>query len=271
MKALRLRDINAHKANIKTRQTGPASPTSKSQCRAHGPSPVPKFRTVPSGIPRHVTKPGIYTSPTLPSSISKTNTLSPIMTVAATSPSPSPSPRYSHALSDDFLDSLFPSPRRTRNSVRSASTRHTITPPRSLTPSLASSDEEGVHLPRSPARSQQAQSNSGSARQRRKVSDEGSRRRTAAAREEELAQRLRMLESSNAMIVQTLAEVMQMGAGIKELSRMLMAERRGAGGGEHGVAARSHDVVEGEKEGWVEALEWVEPLMRDIRLSERNI
>lgn len=272
VKAIRLRDINAHKANIKHHQTVSTSPTSKNQCHAHGPSSVPKFRTVCSGVPRHVTKPGIYTSPISPSPVDRTNTLSPIMTVATTSPCLSPSPRYSRPVSDDFLDSLFPFPRRTRNSVRSESTRHTITPPRSLTPSLASSDDDGVHLPRSPARSHAAYSQSSSRGHRRKISDAGSRRRTTA-REDDFAQQLKKLENSNAMILQTLAEVMQMGSSIKELNQMLMLERRralGLRGGEPGIASVRDEGMEREREGWAEELEQVEPLMGEIRLSARN-
>lgn len=74
------------------------------------------------------------------------------------------------------------------------------------------------------------------------------------------------------MILQTLAEVMQMGSGIREINRVLLEGRGGVLGlrvGGPGVASGDGG-VEREGEGWAGELERVERLMGDVRLRARN-
>jgi hypothetical protein len=73
------------------------------------------------------------------------------------------------------------------------------------------------------------------------------------------------------MILQTLAEVMQMGSGIREINRVLLEGRQGVLGlrGEPGIASGDGG-VEREGEGWAGELERVERLMGDVRLRARN-
>lgn len=157
------------------------------------------------------------------------------MTVASTSPahpgqsvSDCETPTSSkQSLSDEFLDSLLPaydyerlrSYREGLRSTRSTKSAKSVATQRSLTPSLASSDEEGVCPPQpgptTPVR----------ARGRQMVRRRYSATATASSKQDddvdELKARIRRLERDNERILKTLGAMMGMQKGVKELCDLL--------------------------------------------------
>ncbi len=296
VKALRMRDISAHAAKTKKRRsTHPSSSAphavgmfcSPACSHAHAHSASTQSR--PAGPVRHASNSSTKRQSGLPSKVSSPDfvaavagkgiSLSPIMTVASTTPTsllPGAYPvTYScatptsttHSLPDDFLDSLLPAYNysHSRDSSRkhdsgsghsglsgvdvqrfgdgrrgSVATLHsTMTPPRSLTPSFASSDEEGPLSPRTPPSRHTSHRNSrGSTRGRhlyRRIPDGSATDMGEKEDVKEIKERVKRLERDNERILKTLGSLMGISAGVRELCDLLATDRVFGNGGEVGT------------------------------------
>lgn len=211
VKALRMRDINAVRAI--NRSTTPKD----SQTCICGAPPMANSRTGMNGAPRHSSSLSRETG-----SASAANTLSPIMLVADSEP------YLGFGQSDDFLDSTIPFDPRSSHyfSTYSNYRGRVLTPPRSVEPSLASSDDETLHLPRSRASTSNAsRSQAGSVRSRHRFSRSSMNRKSSPQfQEEDITERLQKLDNSIAAILQTMTAVMEMGSTIKELNQVMLPE-----------------------------------------------
>ena len=200
---------------------------------------------------------------------------SPIRTIASTSPTGAQSSGIyscgtptstSQSLPDDFLDSLLPpydyhrlssAANRHSNILTSATnntmmdgrrgsrsgsnrsdgdrTIRTLTPPRSLSPSFASSDEDGVHLasPHSlnTSRRQSAQtipptpSNTSTKRSSRTSFHRRMETKGSTEDVKEIKERMKRLERDNERILKTLNAMMGMQQGVKDLCELLAPSR----------------------------------------------
>ncbi len=140
-KALRSRDIAALKATSMYQQVLAAMVAKEA---LDVPKPTPAVKPRKSTSQRQAKRQGFCCSPlkedTVPSK--SANTMTPIMLVAELEPSPD-------SFRANVPNSISPSLklRKIKSSNTNGSTFGTHTPPRSVTPSLASSDEEDVHDP----------------------------------------------------------------------------------------------------------------------------
>lgn len=234
VKAIRMRDLSVHKEKSMRRSTlpPPALPSAlPAQGHAHTNSTdgiQAHFSAIKWGKQKHTVQTSVTTisSSAYSQSPHRHLTLSPVMTVASTSPcrpdnchTPTSSKQ---SLSDEFLDSLLPAYdyerlRSYRDSLKSSKSNRSNTTQRSLTPSLASSDEEGVcpPVPQTPVKSR------GRQMQRRRWSATV----TASSKQEddvdELKARIRKLERDNERILKTLGAMMGMQKGVRELCDLL--------------------------------------------------
>lgn len=226
--------------------------------------------------------------------------LSPIRTIASTSPTGAQLGMYdcatatstSQSLPDDFLDSLLPSYDYHR--LSSAANRHsnistcatnntmmddwkgsrsgksnrsdgdrtirTLTPPRSLSPSFASSDEDGVH-PLSPHSSIRRQSqsilahtpsNTSAKRNSRTSFHRGMEIKESIEDVKEIKERMKRLERDNERILKTLNAMMGMQQGVKDLCELLAPSRHSTSASQsthatHASQAPLRPMTEGEE------------------------
>lgn len=284
VKALRRRDIEAMKVKEKSRRRGTHPPaTNDNMVYAQGCQHAKSQSEIipPRSQARNNSKKAARGAGTTPAysngvnAVTGGNGLSPIRTIASTSPSGAQLGMYdcatatstSQSLPDDFLDSLLPSydyhrlssaanrhsgisnsaTNNTmdgkRGSARSAGGRsgrsegdrtiRTLTPPRSLSPSFASSDEDGVH-PLSPFSNSQRQSAqtiphtpSDTSAKRNSCTSFHRRMESKESIEDvkEIKERMKSLERDNERILKTLNAMMGMQQSVKDLCELLAPSR----------------------------------------------
>jgi hypothetical protein len=261
VKALRSRDMAALKAKTNYQQAMSANLAKGNRVDPQSKSPKSMKSNSTITPPRY----GKVRS-TSPSISEKENgqrgheyELSPVMLVANIEPS------YGH-----FYFPVPPNPHRKVKSSNANGNSHSRahTPPRSLTPSLASSDDDAVHLPRLTSTS-------------RPLKEQSSTRSADFANREELEARLKRVEKSNVMMLQTLNAVVRMEVGLKALEKLLpLATLKEAtepssehfefaeveSGEEPEGSAGSEGEVQEEKGRGMDA---IEPLMRELQLGAR--
>lgn len=328
VRALRRRDIEAMKAKEKSRRriTHPPATNANMDCAPgcqHAKSqseilpPRSQARNNLKRERRHEAN-----APAFNSRVNAVNGgigLSPIRTIASTSPTDAQLRMYdcatatstSQSLPDDFLDSLLPSYDYHR--LSSAANRHsnistsvtnntmmdgrkasrsgrsnrsdgdrtirTLTPPRSLSPSFASSDEDGVH-PLSPHSSIRRQSQSILAHTPTNTSAKRNSRTSFHRRMEskesiedvkEIKERMKRLERDNERILKTLNAMMGMQQGVKDLCELLAPSRHSTSATQSAHATQASQatlrpMTEGEKA----ASRTLEPKPLSLRGSPRD-
>lgn len=329
VKALRRRDIEAQKAKEKSRRKSThALATSVNMVCAPGGQHVKSQAEIipPRSQARNGSKREARGAGSTPLFNSRVNAvhggigLSPIRTIASTSPSGAQLGMYdcatatstSQSLPDDFLDSLLPSYDYHR--LSSAANRHsnistsptnntmmngrkgsrsgrsnrsdgdctirTLTPPRSLSPSFASSDEDGVH-PLSPHSSIRRQSQSILAHNRSNTSAKRNSRASFHRRMEskesiedvkEIKERMKRLEKDNERILKTLNAMMGMQQGVKDLCELLTPSRPSTsttGATQATLKERERELTEGEKAA-MRVSRTLEPKPLSLRGSPRS-
>jgi hypothetical protein len=127
--------------------------------------------------------------------------------------------------------------------------------PGTITPSLASTDEEYVHTPRRRARTNSA-SRSGS-RSLNGYQRAAALRRSKSTQDSTVDARLRKLEKSNVMMLKTINALVEMGEGFRELQKLWPDEKLGPG--PHSAELRERLSETSEK-----GQDNVEPLMREL-------
>lgn len=285
VKALRRRDMEAMKAREKNRRsTHPPAANMNMVCAPGCQHAKSQSKSVPPrSRARGNSKREARDAAGTPAFNSRVNVaggaigLSPIRTIASTSPTGAQLGMYSCAtatstsqsLPDDFLDSLLPSydchrlssaANRQSNISNSATnntmmdgrkvirsgrssrsdadrTIRTLTPPRSLSPYFATSDEDGVHplSPHSSIRRQSQQSrqstiphtssNTSTKRNSRTSYHRRMKYKKSIEDVRELKERMKRLERDNERILKTLNAMMGMHQGVKDLCELLAPNR----------------------------------------------